>query len=96
MDGPAGTFIAYATGPGAVSQDGGAGRNSPYTRHLLEALNTPGLSLEQVFKQVLVAVERDTGGSQIPWVASSLRGEFCLPATAAIPMLLSRKQERRR
>ncbi|RUQ29040.1 MAG: hypothetical protein EKK68_13525 [Candidatus Competibacteraceae bacterium] len=87
MDGPAGTFIAYATGPGAVSQDGGAGRNSPYTRHLLEALNTPGLSLEQVFKQVLVAVERDTGGSQIPWVASSLRGEFYfLPATAAIPM----------
>lgn len=87
MDGPAGTFIAYATGPGAISQDGGAGRNSPYTHHLLEALNTPGLSLEQVFKQVLVAVERDTGGSQIPWVASSLRGEFYfLPATAAIPM----------
>lgn len=34
-----------------------------------------------------MAVERDTGGSQIPWVASSLRGEFYfLPATAAIPM----------
>jgi hypothetical protein len=86
MDGPAGTFIAYATGPGAISQDGAAGRNSPYTRHLLTALNTPGLSLEQVFKQVLVAVEQDTGGSQIPWVASSLRGEFYfLPATAAVP-----------
>jgi len=83
MDGPAGTFIAYATGPGAISQDGGAGRNSPYTRHLLATLNTPGLSLEQVFKQVLVAVEQDTGGSQIPWVASSLRGEFYfLPATS--------------
>ena len=87
MDGPAGTFIAYATGPGAISQDGAAGRNSPYTRHLLTALNTPGLSLEQVFKQVLVAVEHDTGGSQIPWVASSLRGEFYfLPATAAVPV----------
>ena len=86
MDGPAGTFIAYATGPGAISQDGGAGRNSPYTRHLLSALNTPGLSLEQVFKQVLVAVEQDTGGGQIPWVASSLRGEFYfLPATATLP-----------
>ena len=86
MDGPAGTFIAYATGPGAISQDGAAGRNSPYTRHLLAALNTPGLSLEQVFKQVLVAVEQDTGGSQIPWVASSLRGEFYFsPAAAAVP-----------
>ena len=88
MDGPAGTFIAYATGPGAISQDGGAGRNSPYTRHLLATLNTPGLSLEQVFKQVLVAVEQDTGGSQIPWVASSLRGEFYfLPAvSSAVPV----------
>jgi len=85
MDGPAGTFIAYATGPGAISQDGAAGRNSPYTRHLLTALNTPGLSLEQVFKQVLVAVEQDTGGSQIPWVASSLRGEFYFSPAAAVP-----------
>jgi hypothetical protein len=89
MEGPAGTFIAYATGPGAISQDGGAGRNSPYTRHLLATLNTPGLSLEQVFKQVLVAVEQDTGGGQIPWVASSLRGEFYfLPATSpAVPVV---------
>ncbi|MDS4070414.1 MAG: caspase family protein [Candidatus Competibacter sp.] len=86
MDGPAGTFIAYATAPGAVSLDGGGGRNSPYTRHLLAAMNTPGLNLEQVFKQVLVAVEQETGGAQIPWVASSLRGDFYfLPATLAAP-----------
>lgn len=39
-----------------------------------------------MFKQVLVAVEQDTGGGQIPWVASSLRGEFYfLPATATLP-----------
>lgn len=87
MDGPAGTFIAYATGPGAVSLDGGGGRNSPYTRHLLAAMSMPGLKLEQVFKQVLVAVEQETGGAQIPWVASSLRGDFYfLPAIAAVPV----------
>lgn len=86
MDGPAGTFIAYATGPGAVSLDGGTGRNSPYTRHLLAAISVPGLKLEQVFKQVLVAVEQETGGAQIPWVASSLRGDFYfLPAVTAVP-----------
>lgn len=86
MDGPVGTFIAYATGPGAVSQDGGTGRNSPYTRHLLAAIGTPGLSLEQVFKQVLIGVEQETGGTQIPWVASSLRGDFYFqPAAAAAP-----------
>ncbi len=86
MDGPAGTFIAYATAPGAISQDGGDGRNSPYTRGLLAAMNTPGLSLEQIFKQVLVAVERETGGAQIPWVASSLRGDFFFNPTPSVPL----------
>ena len=86
MEGPVGTFIAYATAPGAISKDG-TGRNSPYTQNLLTAMSTPGLSLEQVFKQVLVGVERETGGSQVPWVASSLRGEFYFlpPAPAAAP-----------
>jgi hypothetical protein len=86
MEGPVGTFIAYATAPGSISKDG-TGRNSPYTQNLLAAMSTPGLSLEQVFKQVLVGVERETGGSQVPWVASSLRGEFYFlpPAPAAAP-----------
>jgi uncharacterized caspase-like protein len=90
MEGPAGTFIAYATAPGAVSQDG-ASRNSPYTRHLLAAMSMPGLSLEQVFKQVLVAVEQESGGGQIPWVASSLRGEFYFAPTPAAPTPASRR-----
>lgn len=88
MDGPAGTFIAYATAPGSVSQDGNS-RNSPYTRSLLAAMSKPGLSLEQVFKQVLVAVERETGGSQIPWVASSLRGDFFFVQPNAAPPVTS-------
>ncbi len=86
MDGPVGTFIAYATAPGSISKDG-TGRNSPYTQNLLAAMSIPGLSLEQVFKQVLVGVERETGGGQVPWVASSLRGEFYFlpPAPATAP-----------
>ena len=86
MEGPVGTFIAYATAPGSISKDG-TGRNSPYTQNLLTAMSVPGLSLEQVFKQVLVGVERETGGSQVPWVASSLRGEFYFlpPVPAAAP-----------
>ncbi len=89
MDGPVGTFIAYATAPGSISKDG-TGRNSPYTQSLLAAMSVPGLSLEQVFKQVLVGVERETGGSQVPWVASSLRGEFYfLPPAPANPPAMS-------
>ena len=86
MEGPVGAFMAYATAPGSISKDGN-GRNSPYTQSLLTAMSTPGLSLEQVFKQVLIAVEQETGGAQIPWVASSLRGEFYFvpPAPPAVP-----------
>lgn len=88
MDGPVGTFIAYATAPGSISKDG-TGRNSPYTQNLLAAMSIPGLTLEQVFKQVLIGVERETSGSQVPWVASSLRGEFYFlpppPASAPAP-----------
>ena len=86
MEGPIGTFIAYATAPGSISKDG-TGRNSPYTQNLLAAMSRPGLSLEQVFKQVLIGVERDTEGSQVPWVASSLRGDFYfLPPAPPAPI----------
>ncbi len=75
MDGPVGSFIAYATAPGSVAEDG-SGRNGTYTHYLLEALNKPGLSIEQTFKSVRNAVKIETDGRQIPWESSSLMGEF--------------------
>jgi hypothetical protein len=75
MDGPVGSFIAYATAPGSVAEDG-SGRNGTYTHYLLEALNKPGLSIERTFKSVRNAVKIETGGRQIPWESSSLMGEF--------------------
>ncbi|MBI4640978.1 MAG: caspase family protein [Candidatus Tectomicrobia bacterium] len=70
-----GTLIAYATDPGSVAADG-SGRNGTYTKYLLRYLNTPGLSVEQVFKQVRIEVMRETDGKQRPWETSSLTGEF--------------------
>lgn len=75
MDGPVGSFIAYATAPGSVAADGG-GRNGTYTHYLLEALKKPGLAIEQTFKLVRNAVKEETNGKQIPWESSSLMGEF--------------------
>ncbi len=75
MDGPVGSFIAYATAPGSVAADG-SGRNGLYTQYLLEALAHPGLSIEQVFKRVRNNVKNVTSGQQIPWESSSLMGEF--------------------
>lgn len=79
MDGPEGSFIAYATSPGSVAADG-KGRNGMYTKYLLEALNKPGISIEQTFKWVRNAVKNATDGKQIPWESSSLMGEFVFRA----------------
>ena len=55
---------------------GGPGHNSAYTKHLLHFLKMPGLTVEQLFREVRMAVARETGGRQIPWVSSSIPGEF--------------------
>lgn len=70
---PSGTFISYSTSPGHVASDG-EGRNSPYTRALLENIGKPGLSINKVFMNVRSKVKRDTG--QVPWELSSLEGDF--------------------
>jgi hypothetical protein len=75
LDGPKGTIIAYATSPGSTAMDG-EGRNGVYTKHLLKAMSTPKISVEDAFKQVLQQVDRETAGKQTPWVSSSFTGNF--------------------
>ena len=70
---PSGTFISYSTGANQVAGDG-AGRNSPYTKALLENIDRPGLSLNDVFMKVRSSVKKESG--QIPWELSSLEGNF--------------------
>ena len=88
---PRGTFVAYATAPGKVAEDG-SGVNSPYTSALVEAVSTPGLKLEEVFKQVRREVALQTDGRQTPWENSSIFGDFYFtpprpepPVTATLP-----------
>jgi formylglycine-generating enzyme required for sulfatase activity len=75
MDAPAGILIAYSTAPGAVAADG-AGRNSPYTEALTQAMRDMHEPVEQVFKHVRVGVMTATAGKQVPWESSSLTGDF--------------------
>lgn len=75
VDAPRGVFIAFATSPGSVALDGND-RNSPFTKHLLENIRRPGLSLEQVFKRTLQGVDQETRGQQTPWSSSSFIGDF--------------------
>ena len=77
-----GMLIAYATSPGGMAADG-AGENGVYTKYLLQTMALPGLSIEQVFKQVRYGVVAETEGKQTPWESSSLLGDFAfMPAQA--------------
>jgi uncharacterized caspase-like protein len=77
MDAPRGTIIAYATSPGKVASDGDVReRNSPYTKHLLRAMQSPNKPIEQVFKEVRRAVQDETKNQQTPWENTSLSGDF--------------------
>jgi uncharacterized caspase-like protein len=76
-----GTFLSYSTSPGAEAEDG-AGVDSPYTTALLAAARTPGLPIEQAFKQVRVAVNKATDGRQTPWESSSLTEDFKFTAAS--------------
>lgn len=76
MDAPAGTYVAYATAPGSVADDGEPGKNGVYTGELLRALREAGLRIEDVFKRVRARVQARTRQRQNPWDASSLTGDF--------------------
>jgi hypothetical protein len=73
--GAPGTFLSFATSPGAVAEDG-SGANSPYTSALLSAGKEQGIPIEETFKRVRLAVNKATDGRQTPWDSSSLTEDF--------------------
>jgi hypothetical protein len=74
MKPPAGSLIAFATDPGHTAGDG-EGANGLYTGELLKFLQTPGLTLEQVFKRTRAGVMERSNGAQIPAEYSRLIGD---------------------
>jgi len=77
METPKGALIAYATSPGKTASDGdGTSRNSPFTARLLRELGIPGRDIEVTLKAVRAGVHQTTKDQQIPWVASSMTGDF--------------------
>lgn len=77
MDAPAGSFLAYATAPGNVAEDGTAtSGNGPYAQFLVQELKRVDARIEDVFKRVRFAVRRHTQGRQVPWESTSLDEDF--------------------
>ena len=72
---PQGSIVAYATSPGKAASDGDGG-NSPFTKNLIRVMQRKGVKIEDVFKEVRVAVARETNGEQVPQEVSQLVGDF--------------------
>lgn len=76
MENVRGTILSYATEPGSTAVDG-YGEHSPYTAALLEYLQVPGLTVQEMLNETGLAVMSATNGEQKPWFASSPIAKFC-------------------
>jgi hypothetical protein len=75
VTGGANVFIAFATQPGNISYDG-VSSYSPFTKALLDHINTPGQDISNLMIKVRTDVEANTLGRQLPWDQSSLKKQF--------------------
>lgn len=84
MSAPAGSLIAYATSPGKTASDG-TGDNGLFTSGLLSYMNEPGITAIQMFQKVTAHVLLESQGIQLPWVSTSMTGDFFLVPGSGIP-----------
>jgi hypothetical protein len=81
-----GALIAFATDPDKTAFDGAAGGHSPFTAALLRHIEDRATSIEVVMSKVRGEVFAATGSKQLPWVSTSIVGDFELnPAKPAPP-----------
>jgi uncharacterized caspase-like protein len=88
LDALPGTFLAYATAPGNVAEDGdqatvdGKPGNGLYTQYLLAELSKPTVKIEDIFKRTRLAVRTASSGRQVPWESTSLEEDFFFQRSA--------------
>ena len=80
-----GALIAFSTEPGHTAFDGAAGQHSPFTAALLRHIGDAGQPIETVMRKVREEVYEATASRQLPWVNTSIVGEFQLNPAAAPP-----------
>ncbi|MFZ1814274.1 MAG: caspase domain-containing protein [Rhizobiaceae bacterium] len=86
-----GILIAFSTNPDNVALDG-KGRNSPFTKALLDNIKRPGVEISTLMTDVRVQVVKDTDGAQTPWINSALLGRFYFNPDAAASSESSNQQ----
>lgn len=72
---PQGMIICFSTSPGqgAIEREG----HGLYTNALLKFIDTPKITIEELFKLVRNKVYIDSGKKQLTWEHTSLLGNFC-------------------
>ncbi len=76
-----GSMVVYATAPGQVAFDG-EGRNGLFTSALLNHLETPGIEVHDMIREVRAEVASSTGNQQIPFATSSITEPMYLASFA--------------
>jgi uncharacterized caspase-like protein len=79
-------LVAYSAKDGTVAADGD-GRNSPFTSSLLKHIETPGLEINFLFRNVRDDVIRSTRREQQPFVYGSLSREAIYLKAAPPPVV---------
>ena len=73
-----GTLIAFASDPKSTALDGPPGEHSPFTAAFLDHVFDPGASIDTVMSWVRTEVWEKTNHGQLPWVNTSLIGDYIL------------------
>ena len=71
----AGSFLAFGTAPGSTASDDPAGVHGRFTQSLLKYLPSD-LDIGSMFQKVREDVIRESYGTQVPWISSSLIGSL--------------------
>lgn len=75
------TLIAFSTSPGGLAFEG-SDKHSIYTSELIRVMSEPGLTIDEIFTRVRLAVSQKTGHRQKPWILSSLQKRLSLTSSA--------------
>jgi hypothetical protein len=82
VDAPRETLVIYASSPGRANADGPD--QSAFVNQLIKEIRAPG-TIEDAFHRTRRAVAQASGGSQIPWMSSSLTEDFSLVTAGRSP-----------
>ncbi len=76
VDIPSGGLVLLSASPGKLVPGGGSSA-SPFMAELIRQIKLPG-NAEDAFRRTRLGVYHTSKGEQVPWVSSSLAGDFAL------------------